>query len=169
MSTNSDNSEDELQLYKDVNEEMRRFYDYIVRSFEHIKNKALALLVGEVAIVTFLFQDFEFKIDNETPIYGPVVLSLGIALLVFAYIMFLTVISKIQWQFPTEEHDMKNPTERFKSSPLEYQKYQHSEYMKKAVYCSSKASYRAVKFMHGIYALSVGVFLVILVKYGGGA
>ncbi len=162
--------DDELELYKQVNQELRRFYDYLVKSFEHLKNKALAILVGEVAIVTFLFQGFSLGTDkHRVPIYGIVVFGLGLALLAYSYLMFLIVISRAKWQFPTEEHDMKKPTASFNNSPLEYQKYLHSEYMSKVSYCNQKIEYRSLKFMHGIYSLSAGIFLIILVKYGGGA
>lgn len=160
----------ELAVYTGVNEELRRFYDYIVKAFEHLRNKCLALLVGEVAIVTFLFQDF--KLDDlgaNPPIYGYVTLGLSIFLLVLSYAMFLFVISTIKWKFPTEQHDMKNPTERFKGNPLNYQKYLHAEYIEKVGYCNGKLMFRSKVFMLGTYALSAGVFLAILVRYGGGA
>jgi len=163
---------DEIAVYAEVNGELRRFYDYVVRSFEHLRNKALALLVGEVAVVTFLFQDFHLPQDKHqhVPVYGYAVLGLGIFLLIVAFGMFLFVISSVAWRFPTEEHDMKNPTERFKGNVLECYKYIHSEYLQKVVYCNDKILlFRAKRFMNGTYALSAGVLLIILIKYGGGA
>src|SRR5882724_6922643 len=162
---------DESKLYEQINNELSRLYDHIVKAFEQLRNKALALLVGEVAIATFLFQDFHINIGqkNNPPVYGYAILGIGILLLVMAYAFFLYVISTIRWRYPTEEHDLTNPSVRFNSSPLEYQKYLHAEYMEKIPFCNKKVIVRARIFMYGTYALSTGVLLVILVKYGGGA
>jgi len=161
---------DELELYKQVNGELRRLYDYIVKSFEHVRNKALALLVGEVAIVTFLFSGNGFSgvLKHAQPPYGIIVYALGIALLVYAFAMFLAVIATIVWRFPTEEYDMKNPTAKFNDSPLEFQKYLHAEYMSKIPSCIGQVAQRSGRFMQGTYTLSVGIALIILVRYGGG-
>ena len=164
----ADRNEEKTALYRDVNEELRRFYDYISTSFEHVRNISLALLVGEVAIVTFLFSGDMLHLSKQ-PAYGIVVFGLGIALLTLAFAMYLAVISTIKWVFPTEDYDMKNPSDRFKDSPLEFQMYLHNEYMVKIRSCMSKISRRSRWFMYGTYSLSVGVFLIILVKYGGGA
>ena len=160
--------DDEKTLYIEVNSELRRFYDLIGGSFEHVKNKALGLMIGEVAIATFLFSGFELETDGANPIYGYVLFGIGLTLLVFAFVMYLMVIATAKWQFPTEPYDMKNPTERFKGSSLEYQKYLHDEYMQKIMHCNGVSSARASKFMYGTYALSVGIFIIILIKYGGG-
>lgn len=67
-----------------------------------------------------------------------------------------------------EEHDIKNPTEKFKGNLLECRKYIHSEYLQKVNYCNNKLLFRSSRFMNGTYALSAGVLLVVLIKYGGG-
>lgn len=165
----TDREKDEKALYIEVNSELRRFYDLICGSFEHVKNKALGLMIGEVAIATFLFSDFNLKTSGVNPIYGYVIFGIAIALLIFAFVIFLMGISTAKWQYPTEEYDMKNPTDKFKGSSLEYQKYLHGEYLQKIGHCNDLSSRRAKRFMYGAYALSAGVFIIILVKYGGGA
>ena len=151
--------------------ELRRLYDYGSESLEHVRNKALALMVGEVAIVTFLFSrdGNNSLLKHGTPVYGYVALGLGVAFLAYAFYKYFRVIETIQWQFPTEDYDMKNPTARFHSSRLEFLDYLHSEYMRKIPDCLNKIRERSVCFMHGTYALSAGVLIIILVKYGGGA
>ena len=47
--------------------------------------------------------------------------------------------------------------------------YLHAEYMSKIAVCIVKVRQRSVWFMRGTYALSSGIFLIILVRYGGGA
>lgn len=165
----------EIELYKLVNKDLRRFYDYIVRSFDRLRNKALALLAGEVAISTFLFQDFHLvRYDYHhhalpIPVYGYAMFGAGLLFLILSYVAFLHVISSTHWEFPTEEHDMKNPTERFQNNLLKYQKYLHSEYLQKIDYCNNKVYNRAKRFMQGTYLLTAGVILILLVKYAGGA
>lgn len=166
-----DKESQEKELFAECNTELRRLYDYVAHSFEHVRNKALALLVGEVAVVTFLFSGGGFNgiLANSQPAYGTVIYGLGIALLIYAFVMYFSVVSTIQWPFPTEEPDMKNPSAKFKNNPLEFQKYLHAEYMSKVPQCIVKVRQRSLWFMRGTYALAVGVFLIILVRYGGGA
>lgn len=167
---NHEGKDEELLLIETVGE-LRRLYDYVVASFDAVRNKALALLVGEVAIVTFLFSrnPGEGLIKNGAPLYGYVALALGIALLVFAAFRYFTVIATIQWVFPTEDYDMKNPTEKFKHSRLLFLRYLHAEYMSKAPKCIAKVKQRSDWFMHATIALAIGILLIILVRYGGGA
>ena len=160
----------EILLEECVNE-LRRVYDYIVRTFEHVRNKALALLVGEVTVAIFLYSDIgkSSLLTKKSPLYGYAFFGIGTALLFFAFYKFLRVVSTVTWAFPTEDYDMKNPTARFNDSRLEFLEYLHSEYYKKIPHCISIVKQRSKWFMEGIYALTGGVFFVILVKYLGGA
>jgi len=170
MATGGSREEEKAILLNCVHE-LRRLYDHVTRSFEQLRNKSLALLVGEVAIVTFLFSDNlpNKLLHHSQPSYGVVIFGLGTALLIFSFVTYLAVISTITWVFPTEEYDMKNPTDRFKGDHLEFLKYLHAEYMTKIPVCIAKSKQRSDWFMMGTYALSAGIFFITLVKYGGGA
>lgn len=169
--TTATDQENEKELLKESVAELRRLYDAVARSFDHLRTKALALLAGEVAIVTFLFSGNSSSsglMQQSPPIYGLVFYGLGIALLAFAFLMFLMVLSSITWKHPPEEKDVRNITARFNSNQVEFLHYLHNEYLEKIAYCTNKIGDKSSKFMRGLYALSIGIFLVILVKYGGG-
>lgn len=48
-------------------EEMRRLYDNISTSFEHLRTKALALLAGELAIIPIPFFWYKFVCNITAP------------------------------------------------------------------------------------------------------
>ena len=152
-------------------DELRLLYSSINSSFDNLRNKALALLAGEVAITTFIFtadvrQDNWF-INAAAPVYGIVLFFVGVGLLVYAFGMFLAVISSAQWTHPPEERDVINPDSRFHNDPLEFLEYLKSEYLRAINHCTKVINARSRRFMHGVYSLSGGIIILILVKYGG--
>ena len=70
MATRLENDTELLVLAVD---ELRRLHDSITQSFDNLRGKALALLAGEVAIVTFLFSADGSKkhafFTDQVPIY----------------------------------------------------------------------------------------------------
>lgn len=162
-----DQERDYIELLKECVGELRRLYDNISNSFEQLRTKALAILAGEVAIITFLFAptDNGSFFGPVVPVYGFVVFGLGIALLIIAFGMFLTVLSSVGWTHPPEEKDIVDLKKRFNNSPVEFLEYLKGEYMGAIKHCIGKTNSRAKRFMIGIYSFSAGITMVVLIKY----
>jgi hypothetical protein len=152
--------------------ELRRLHGAITQSFDNLRGKALALLAGEVAIVTFLFSASDGKqkafFHDQVPTYGIVFYGLGIALLGVAFLIFLYVISTVSWHQPPEEKDVANITDRFNHDPLKFLEYLKDEYIESINHCGKITSTKAIRFMWGVYSLSLGIFIILMLKYGGG-
>jgi len=164
------------QLQKDQKEllalgidELRRLYDMVAGSLDNLRAKALALLVAEIAIVTFLFTNNRGNFTSIKIIYGIVFLLIGIACLAGSFFTFLRVISPIKdWEHPPETKDLKNMYKSFDSSPKKFLETLKDDYIRIIPSCIGVLDTKSRRFSQGVYLLSAGVFIVLLIKYGGG-
>lgn len=166
----SNREENEKELNRLAVEELRRLYDNIDRSFDNLRTKALALLAGEVTIVTFLISSSHKHpiFHGDVPIYGIVFYGLAILSFVIAFLIFVNVFSTVEWQHPPEEKDVQNITDRFNHRPLKFLEYLKDEYLECINRCGSIVSTKALRFMRGVYALLIGIFIMLMLIYGGG-
>lgn len=164
MATKEENEKELLQIC--VNE-LNELYESIEQSLEHVRTKGLALLAGEIALVTFLFspQKGTNFFSESVPIYGFVIFGLGVSLLFLSAGVFLYVLSKVNWTRPPDAKDIVNINKRFNSSPAEFLEYMKDGYTSAINHCIKIVSKRANALMVGIYMFSAGILLVILVKY----
>jgi hypothetical protein len=165
MGTETENQKELLRICVD---ELKELYESIEQSMEHVRNKGLALLAGEIAIATFLFapKDGGF-FPKPVPIYGFIIFGVGILLLFLSAGIFLYVLSKVRWTRPPDEKDISDLNKRFNNSPYEFLEYMKKGYISAIDHCGSKVSRRANALMLGIYMFSFGILLVILIKYCG--
>src|ERR1700722_6232309 len=83
--------------------ELHRLYDHLCRNYDQLRLKTLALLAGEVAIITFIFSSTVYSGGKMIPLlpaenYGKVFYWGGVIIIGLAFILFLSVISKVTWQ-----------------------------------------------------------------------
>ncbi|MEO5499730.1 MAG: hypothetical protein ABIR46_04485 [Candidatus Saccharimonadales bacterium] len=161
----------EKELLTIALDELRLLHNNINTSFDNLRNKALALLAGEVAIVTFIFSSDNdgnsWFLDNSVPLYGLVIYAVGITLLAYAFAMFLAVISSATWKHPPEKKDIADLNHRFHKNPVEFLSYLKNEYVNAIDHCVGIINQRSDKFMRGVYTLSGGIIILVVVKYGG--
>jgi hypothetical protein len=150
-------------------EELRRLHDAIGSSFEGLRTKALGLLAGEVAMITFLF-----SADTGKPLAKPVIIStitmygVGIALLGIAFVLLLTIITPVQWHHPPETVDLEDMDDRFHGSPERFAVYLKKEYVKSIRICAPILAVKSKRFIWAVFILSIGIFVVALLKFGSG-
>jgi hypothetical protein len=167
MATRYQNQNELLKLGVD---ELRRLYDGISHSLDNLRAKALALLVAEIAIVTFLFTSGENGTFTSIKIvYGIIFLCIGIACLASCFFMFLWVISPVKdWEHPPETRDLKDIFKNFDNDPNKLLETLKDDYIRIIPGCIKVIGSKSKKFTTGVYLLSVGVFIVLMIKYGGG-
>jgi hypothetical protein len=164
------NSDDQRELLKAGVDELRRLYDAVAHSLDNLRAKALALLVAEIAVVTFLFTSgSDNTFTSIKIIYGIVFLSIGISCLLGSFLMFLWVISPVKyWEHPPESKDLKNIYKNFDHSSIKFLETVKDDYIRIIPNCSQVLTHKSKKFSAGVYLLSAGVFIVLMIKYGGG-
>lgn len=150
--------------------ELKQLHDAISSSYDSIKAKALALLAGEVAIVTFLFADSsgtKVSPSNYT-ISTAIFYIMGIVMLSLSFLCFLYVVSIISWRQPPESKIIKNARDWFNDDKEKLLIYLHSEYNEAITHCNSLLSTKAKRYTQGIYLLVFGILILVLLKYGKG-
>lgn len=160
-------SRNDVEVLRICVEELRRLYDSVSVSFEQLRTKALALIAGEVAIIAFLFSPNSGRFFiSPAPVYGFVIFGIGLALLALSFIMLLTVISTVSWTHPPDEKDIKDLNNKFKTEES-FLTALKDDYMQAIAHCIKKTNARSIRFMIGVYSLSGGFALLVLIKYLG--
>lgn len=149
-------------------DELRRLYDAICESFEGVRTKALALLAGEVAMITFLFStSSSHPLAKPFIVYAVALYGIGMLLLALSFISFLSIITPVQWHHPPETVDLENMDERFGNSE-KYLVYLKNEYIKSIRLASPLLATKSRRFVMTTLILAIGIFLIALLKFGGG-
>lgn len=150
-------------------DELRRLHDAIGVSFEGVRSKSLALLAGEVAMVTFLFSsEASHALAKPFIVYAMVFYGVGVLLLVIAFILLLSIITPVQWHHPPETTDLEDMDDRFNGSPENFNVYLKNEYIKSIRKCAPKLEVKSRRFIWATFLLAIGIFVVALLKFGGG-
>lgn len=167
MSKRIDNEKELLSLGID---ELRRLYDSVGATFNHLRSKALAMLVAEIAIITFLFaSDDTNTFTNVKIIYGLVFLLIGIVCLIGAFAAFIGTLWGVRdWEHPPETSSFKDIKSNFNNSPVELLRTLKDDYVRIIPNCIRAHNSRTKLFQRGVYMLSAGIFIVLMIKYGGG-
>lgn len=147
--------------------EQRSTYNIVSNIYDQLRIKALALIAGEVAIVTFLFTNWDFwKLVSGGD--RLVFLFAGIFLLGAAFALFLWIISTVQWVMPHDGRTAKD-WEKDKNYPTYYSflQYLHDDYISANNHCEKIVSNKCKKFNWSIFLLAGGVIIIMVIKFGG--
>jgi hypothetical protein len=151
-------------------EELRRHYDAITTGFDSLRSKALGVLVGELAVVTFLFSAQapanQFSINT---VATAIFLGIGVFLLAMGFILSLWVSSPTSWTHPPETKIVNNNGKWFQDDPDKLTEYLHDEYIEAIKWCGAKASKRADMLTWAIYGMAIGILILAVLKFGGSA
>jgi hypothetical protein len=160
----------DVGLLKESIAELRRLHDAISVSYEGVRTKSLALLAGEVAMITFIFTT-ETRSGLQKPyIISMIVLyGLGLLLLLVSFILLLWVISPTQWDHPPESKDLRSDRIKlFNNSSQQFLTCLKDDYINSIALCSKKLSKKSRLFVIAILALSGGIFIITMLRFGSG-
>ncbi len=158
-------NEDEKVLLGSI-DELRRVYDHITNIYDQLRVKALALIAGEVAIVTFIFVGDPSRYVPEG-VDRLIFFYAGIIALLAAFGLLLWVISSVEWSIPHGIESSKTQLSKHKSY-LSFLKYLHDDYTQVVSHCNKIVSNKCKKFNWVVYLLSAGVIILLVVtKFGG--
>lgn len=140
-------------------EELRHCYDHICNIYDQLRLKALALIAGEIAIVSFIFGTSD-RLEVPKAADRRIFLSVGIIALVVAFGLLLWIISTVTWRFP---HDFENAAYILKkahSDEDEYLEYLHDDLVKDVNANLAITSPKLKKFNWSVYLLSAGAIIL---------
>lgn len=158
---------DQAKIIRLSLDEHRRRYDNINNIYDQLRIKALALIAGEVAIITFLFSGWDFfkLIQGGDRL---LLFVTGIILLGIAFGFLLWIISTVQWMIP---HDYSTAGKWLKdknySNYHSFLEYMHDDYLTATKHCENIVNNKCKKFNWSIFLLAGGVIIVMVIKFGG--
>lgn len=168
MTPKGKKEKDYQQLLQLVIDDLKRLYDFVDRTFDGLRTKALALLAGEVAILTFLFADDARRspiLENQSDY---IFLGIGVTALIMAFLKLLWILHPVQWEHPPESRDLRDLQERFNGDPIKYLEQVKSQYLEVIPGCNAKLARKSNAFVRAIYLLVIGIVVVAVLKYGDG-
>lgn len=158
---------DKIGILKISIRELENNYNRISNIYDQLRIKALALIAGEVAIVTFLFTHWDFRkvLEGSDRI---IFFFTGVVLLSLAFGILLWVISTVEWKIP---HDTRRAdtllNDKNYDSELAFLKYLNDDYAKVNEFCNSLVSRKCKRFNWTVFLLAIGVIIVMVIKFGG--
>ncbi len=144
--------------------EQQHTFARVSNIYDQLRLKALAVLAGEVAMITFLFSGDGVALPEET--YGKLFYYTGVVALLFAFGLLMWTISPLLWKMPYDTYSSKDLISKYKTK-LAFLEYLNDDYMEAINHCSSNVSRRSKRFNWTIYTLCVGVTILLAIKYGG--
>lgn len=147
--------------------EHRSNYGHISNIYDQLRIKALALIAGEVAIVTFLFTNWNFRelLHDSDRIFF---FFTGVGLLGLAFTILLWVISTVEWKVP---HNISNAKtllgDKNHNTEESFLEYLNDDYATVNNFCNTLVSRKCRRFNWTLYLLAAGVIIVMVIKFGG--
>jgi hypothetical protein len=146
-----------------VLDDLRRLFDHISANYANLKNRALGLLAGEVAITSFIFSGDKFNLKYFTSAEKILFLA-GIILLAVAFGFLLWIVATAGWQIPLGLNESKKLYKRFHSK-LEYLEDIKEDYEECIGYCLSKMESRSKAFNRTLYVLASAIIIMLVIKF----
>lgn len=161
------NNGDKIKTIETSIREHRHTYQSTSNIYDQLRIKALALIAGEVAIITFLFNNWDisklvFNVDRV------IFLSVGILLLSAAFSIFLWIISTVHWVYPHDNRPAKKWTsDKNYETYYDFLEYLHDDYNTANMHCQKIVNNKCKKFNWSIFLLAGGVIILMVIKFGG--
>jgi len=144
--------------------ELREFYIAVSNSYDQLRIKALAMIAGEVAIITFIFSG---KFPLPKVVYGIVFFSIALLLISISFLSFLWIISPVRWEHPTDVDALRKVDKNFKNRETFLEQLVQDHHNAIDI-CSRILTRKAKAFVWAIYLLSIGIFILLMIKFGAG-
>jgi hypothetical protein len=147
--------------------ELRRLYDHTSHHYDQLRIKTLALIAGETGIVSFIFSNTGEKVPLiPAEAYGKIFFWAGVALISIAFLLFLSVISTVEWLIPLDLPEVEKLHKRHQTLES-FLEYIINDYVECIKHCLSKVKIRTARFNWAIYTLVVGVIVLMVLKFRG--
>jgi hypothetical protein len=146
-----------------VLEDLRRLFDEISRNYNQLKTRALGLIAGEVALVSFVFSGNGINV-TKLSVTEIVFFGIGAVLLAVSFALFLWIVSTHQWEVPLDLKESKKLYRRF-SSKLDWLENIKEDYENCIERCLRKTRSRSAAFNKALMTLSCGIIIMLVIRF----
>ena len=151
-------------------DELRRVHDHISNSYDQLRIKALGMIAGEVAVVTFILAADDHSKIHVSNSAEKVFLAAGIVALLAAATLLITSITSGDWFIPgdmDEIEQINNGVDNRYDTTEKFLLFLRSDYLSGNRDCIKIVSRKAKKVNWGLYLLLAGTIILLVLKYGG--
>ncbi len=156
-------SNDRIEILKIAIREMRSTFNHVSNIYDQLRIKALGVLAGEVALISFMFSGNGVSIPGET--YGKIFFFTGVVFLGAAFGLLLWTLSPLAWKIPYDQFSSEN-LKKYKTEE-EFLEYLNDDHVAATRHCTKYVSLRAKRFSWTLYLLSAGAIILMVIKFGG--
>ncbi|HJP96504.1 MAG TPA: hypothetical protein VJ843_03980 [Candidatus Saccharimonadales bacterium] len=144
-------------------DDLRRLYDHLSTNYHDLKNRVLALIAGELAIVTFIFSGKSLELSKFTSA-EIIFFSVGIGLMALAFGMLLWIVATADWLIPLDLNESRKLYKRY-NSKLDYLEYIKEDYEACTEHCLRKVAIRAKVYNRTLLVLSCAIIILLVIKF----
>jgi hypothetical protein len=155
--------EDRIQILKIAIGEMRSTFNHVSNIYDQLRIKALGVLAGEVALITFMFSGDGVAIPDVA--YGRIFFFTGVFFLGAAFGLLLWTLSPLEWKMPYDEFSSE-ALKKYKTEE-EFLEYLNDDHIVATQHCLKYVSLKARRFTWTLYLLSAGAIILMVIKFGG--
>ncbi|HVW97051.1 MAG TPA: hypothetical protein VHA56_13860 [Mucilaginibacter sp.] len=165
-------SDEKIEILLIAIKELRRVHSHISNAYDQLRIKALAMIAGEVAIVSFIFAsdgaNDHFQIPHSPA--GRIFLSIGVAFVSLAFGLLVTSITSGLWPVPGDMDEIEqidNGIDNRYDSIEKFLKFLRKDYLEANRLCMKIVATKAKRVNWGLYLLLAGVIILMVIKLGG--
>ncbi|MBL8159368.1 hypothetical protein JNJ66_02840 [Candidatus Saccharibacteria bacterium] len=140
-------------------EELRRKYDELTASFDQLRNKVLAFIAGEIALIAFLFSN---GITIPGTVFGVFFFLFGSGSITASFILLGISLRGATWHSPGSTTPSQT-TSSLGALNKAYKNYSAAINNNMTIY-----SKRSRMFDNALTLLLIGVIILLVIKYGQG-
>jgi len=151
-------------------EELRRVHDHVSNAYDQLRVKALAMIGGEVAIITFILAADDHSKIVVSDIAEKIFLIAGIVALILAFILLLGAVLSSDWPVPGDMNEIElidNGIDDRYDTLEKFLKFLRKDYLEGNRECMKILERKGRRANWALYLLLAGAILLIVLKYGG--
>ncbi|HSX28983.1 MAG TPA: hypothetical protein VLE73_00325 [Candidatus Saccharimonadales bacterium] len=152
-------------------DELRRVHEHVSKAYDQLRTKALAMIAGEVAIITFLFSgDKDTRIGMPEDIASRLFLFAGLLALAAAFCLLIRSIASDGWYIPGDMDEIEqidNGKDNRYDTSEKFLLFLKKDYLESTRDCIKILNRKGKWVNWGLYLLLGGIIILVVIKYGG--
>lgn len=133
--------------------------------YDQLRIKVLSMIAAQLVIVGFIFNDWELSKVNFS-VGEWIVFGIATSLQVIPLGLMMWILSPISWLIPGNVELYENPKNKY-DDYHEYLQEHHKDYSECISGISQPVNKRSKAFSYVLYALSLSVIILLVLKNGG--
>lgn len=161
---------EKIKILRVALDELRRVHDHISNAYDQLRIKALAMIAGEVAIVTFILAADDHTQIHVSDLAERIFLGVGVVALLLAFILLISTITSSDWFIPGDMDEIEqidNGKDNRYETLEKFLFFLRTDYLDGNRKCIKILAKKGFRLNWGLYFLLAGAIILLVLKYGG--